>query len=115
MQGEYAEVYPSSGKRRPYVQREGGVLYFLAPKCLRRGLQAVREGADPRSQREKVRVQRRLFEMLIFYGGVVTSFFRMLFAPFVESPVCPFIGSRGGRDAGGALEVKFCRTLWRLL
>jgi hypothetical protein len=37
MQGEYTEVYPSSGKRRPYVQREGGVLYFLTPKCLRRG------------------------------------------------------------------------------
>jgi hypothetical protein len=28
--------YPGSGERRPYVQR-GGVLYFLAPKCLRRG------------------------------------------------------------------------------
>jgi hypothetical protein len=35
MQGEYTEVYPSLGKRRPYVQR--GVLYFLAPKCLHRG------------------------------------------------------------------------------
>jgi ribosomal protein L24E len=30
-------VYPGSGKGRPYVQRGGGVLYFLAPKCLRRG------------------------------------------------------------------------------
>jgi hypothetical protein len=37
MQGEYTGIYPGSGKRRPYVQREGGVLYFLAPKCLRRG------------------------------------------------------------------------------
>jgi ribosomal protein L24E len=32
MQGEYKEVYPGSGKIRPYVQRGGGVLYFLAPK-----------------------------------------------------------------------------------
>jgi hypothetical protein len=37
MQGEYTEVYPGSDKRRPYIQRGGGVLYFLAPKCLRRG------------------------------------------------------------------------------
>jgi hypothetical protein len=32
----YTEVYRGSVKRKPYVQREG-VLYFLAPKCLRRG------------------------------------------------------------------------------
>jgi hypothetical protein len=32
---------------------EGKVLYFLAPKCLRRGYKlAVREGTDPRSQRK---------------------------------------------------------------
>jgi hypothetical protein len=69
----------------------------------------VREGADPKSQREKVRVQRRLLEMLIFYGGRVTGFASSVVpAPFVESPAYPFIGSRGGRDAGGALEVKFC-------
>jgi hypothetical protein len=37
MQGEYTKAYPGSDKRRPYVQRGGGVLYFLAPKCLRRG------------------------------------------------------------------------------
>jgi hypothetical protein len=60
----------------------------------------VREGADPRSQRE--RVQRRLLEMLIFYGGVMTSF--ASFIPFVESHACLFIGSRGGRDAGGCLR-----------
>jgi hypothetical protein len=36
MQEEYTRIYPGSGKRRPYVQRGGGVLYFLAPKCLRR-------------------------------------------------------------------------------
>jgi hypothetical protein len=54
--------------------------------------------------------------MLIFYGEMVTS---LLFfhcpPPFVESPACPFIGLRGGRDAGGALEVKFCRAMWRPL
>jgi hypothetical protein len=36
MQKEYTGVYPGSGERRLYVQR-GGVLYFLAPKCLHRG------------------------------------------------------------------------------
>jgi len=30
------EIYPGSGKRRPYVQR-GGCFYYLAPKCLYRG------------------------------------------------------------------------------
>jgi hypothetical protein len=29
----------------------------------------------------------------------------------MESPAFPFIGSRGGKGAGGALEVKFCRVL----
>jgi hypothetical protein len=38
MQGGYMEVYPGSGKGRPYVQRGG--------------LQAVREGTKPRSQRK---------------------------------------------------------------
>jgi ribosomal protein L24E len=37
MQGEYMGIYPGLGKRRPYIQRGGGVLYFLTPKCLRRG------------------------------------------------------------------------------
>jgi hypothetical protein len=62
------------------------------------------EGADPSSQREKVRVQKRLLEIdLLRWDG------DWLFAcpsPFslVESPACPFIGSRGGRDAGGLLR-----------
>ena len=34
---ENAEIYPGSGKRRPYVQRGGVSLYYLAPKCLYRG------------------------------------------------------------------------------
>ena len=33
---EDTEIYPGSGKRRPYVQRGRG-LYYLAPKCLYRG------------------------------------------------------------------------------
>jgi hypothetical protein len=28
MQGEYTELYPGSGERRPYVQREGGSIVF---------------------------------------------------------------------------------------
>jgi ribosomal protein L24E len=56
MQGEYIEVYPGSGKRRPYVQRGGKVLYFLAPKCLRRGYK-LREREPSLGIREKLRVQ----------------------------------------------------------
>jgi hypothetical protein len=52
---------------------EGGVLYFLAPKCLRRGYK-LREKEPIPSLREKVRVQRRLLEMLIFYGRMETDF-----------------------------------------
>jgi hypothetical protein len=63
------------------------------------------------SQREKVRVQRRLLEILIFYSGMVTGFLLSVLLPLVESPACPFIGSRGGRDTGGALGVKFYRAL----
>jgi hypothetical protein len=37
------------GQRRPYVQRGERVLYFLAPKCLRRGYKLAREGAEPKS------------------------------------------------------------------
>jgi hypothetical protein len=53
--------------------------------------------------------------MLIFYSGMVTCFLLIRCCPFIESSAYPFIGSRGGRDAGGALEVKFCRALWRSL
>jgi hypothetical protein len=54
MQGEHTGVYPGSGKRRPYVQREGErVLYFLAPRCSCRGYKLAREGGEPRSQKEK--------------------------------------------------------------
>ena len=34
---EDTEIYPGSGKRRPYVQRGGESLYYLAPKCSYRG------------------------------------------------------------------------------
>jgi hypothetical protein len=53
-----------------------------------------------------------LLEMLIFYGGMVTGFLLSVVSPSViESLACPFIGSRGGRDVGGALGAKFCRAL----
>jgi hypothetical protein len=51
--------------------------------------------------------------MLIFYDGMGTSF--SFSSSFVESPACPFIGLRGGSDARDALEVKFCRALWKPL
>jgi hypothetical protein len=57
MQGEHTGVYPGSGRRRPYVQREERVLYFLAPGCLCRGYKLAREGGEPKSQREEKRVQ----------------------------------------------------------
>jgi hypothetical protein len=75
----------------------------------------VREGTDPRYQREKVRVQRRLLEMLIFYGGIVTGFSSPVVHPLCRASYLPFYRVRGGRDAGDAFEVKFCRSLWRLL
>jgi hypothetical protein len=34
MQGEYTEVYPGSGKRRPYVQRGGESFVFPYTKVL---------------------------------------------------------------------------------
>ena len=34
---EDTSIYPGSGKRRPYVQRGGESLYYLAPKLLYRG------------------------------------------------------------------------------
>jgi hypothetical protein len=37
MYGEYTGVYPGSGKKGPTSSGDWGVLYFLAPKCLRRG------------------------------------------------------------------------------
>jgi ribosomal protein L24E len=48
-------IYPGSGKRRPYVQRGGGVLYFLAPKCLRRGYKLWERELSP-GLKGKVRV-----------------------------------------------------------
>jgi hypothetical protein len=53
MQGEHTGVYPGSGKRRPYVQWGGRGLYFLAPRCSRRGYKLAREGVEPKSQREE--------------------------------------------------------------
>jgi hypothetical protein len=53
MQGEHTGIYPGSGKRRPYVQLGEEMLYFLAPRCLRRGYKLAREGGEPRSQKRK--------------------------------------------------------------
>jgi hypothetical protein len=101
------------GRKKALRPARGKVLYFLAPKCLRRGYK-LREREPIPSLREKERVQRRLLEMLIFlwWGD---DLFRLVCPPFVESPVFPFIGSREGRDVGDALEVKFCRALWKPL
>jgi hypothetical protein len=54
--------------------------------------------------------------MLIFNGGMVTGFPSFVVRrPLCRAPCLPFYRVRGGRDAGGAFEVKFCRSLWRLL
>jgi hypothetical protein len=34
MQGGYMRIYPGSGKRRPYVQREGGSIVFPCTEVL---------------------------------------------------------------------------------
>jgi hypothetical protein len=67
---------------RKKALRPAGVLYFLAPKCLRRGYKLWEREPIP-GLGEKVRVQRRLLEILIFYGGMMTWFF---FFPFPFSP-----------------------------
>jgi hypothetical protein len=53
MQREYAGVYPSSGKEGPTSSGEERVLYFLAPKCLRRGYK-LREREPVPSLKERV-------------------------------------------------------------
>jgi hypothetical protein len=40
-------------QRRPYVQRRERVLYFLAPKCLRRGYKLRERELVPSLRREK--------------------------------------------------------------
>jgi hypothetical protein len=62
MQREYTGVYPGSAKEGP-TSSGGRVLYFLAPKCLRRGYKLFeRESIPSLKKREKNRV---LLEMLI--------------------------------------------------
>jgi hypothetical protein len=87
MQGGYTEVYPGSSKGKPYVQQGGGVLYFLAPKCLRRGYKLC-ERESSLGLKGKMKVQRRLLEMLIFFGGMETGFSLSVFpCPFVVEPL----------------------------
>jgi hypothetical protein len=100
MQREYTGGLSWFGRKKALRLAGGGeVLYFLAPKCLRRGYKLSEREPIPSL---KERVERRLLKMLIFYGGVMTCF--SLCPPFVESPAFPFIGSREGRDAGGCLR-----------
>jgi hypothetical protein len=72
MQREYTGVYPGSNEKRPYVQ--WGEKYCISlhlSACV--GVTSCERGS--RSQvSERERVQRRLLEMLIFYGGVMTCF-----------------------------------------
>jgi hypothetical protein len=74
---------------------EEGVLYFLAPKCLRRGYKLLEREPSP-GLKGKVRLQRRLLEMLVFFGGMETGFFvvccSLFICPPCRAPVCPFIG-----------------------
>jgi hypothetical protein len=98
MQREYTGVYPGSGKRRPYVQR--GEKYYISlhlSACV--GVTSYERGS--RSQvSERERVQRRLLEMLIFYGGVMTFLPSSPLPPSVESPAFPFIGSKKAKTSG---------------
>jgi hypothetical protein len=41
------------GQKKALRPAGGRVLYFLAPRCLRRGYKLAREGGEPKSQREK--------------------------------------------------------------
>jgi hypothetical protein len=53
MQGEYTWFILVQAKEGPTSSGERRVLYFLAPRCLRRGYKLVREGAGPKSQGER--------------------------------------------------------------
>jgi hypothetical protein len=54
MQREYVGVYPGSGKEGPTSSGEERVLYFLTPKCLRRGYKLHEREPIP-SLKERVR------------------------------------------------------------
>jgi hypothetical protein len=64
----------------------------------------MRERADPISQREKVRVQRRLLEMLIFYGGMVTGFLLSVVHPLRRVPCLPFYRVKRRQGRHGCLR-----------
>jgi hypothetical protein len=55
------------GQRRPYVQRGGRVLYFLAPRCLRRGYKLRERELVPSLRKGK---NEELLEVLILKSSV---------------------------------------------
>jgi hypothetical protein len=51
--------------------------------------------------------------MLIFYSGMVTSF--SLSLPLHRVPCLPFYRVKRRQRRRDALEVKFCRAMWKSL
>jgi hypothetical protein len=100
-------------ERKKALRPVGGeVLYFFAPKCLCRGYKLwKRESISGLRERESTKEIAWDVDLLRWGDDL----FFLVSSPFVESPACPFIGSRGGRDTGDALEVKFCQALWKPL
>jgi hypothetical protein len=80
------------GQRRPYVQRGGRVLYFLAPKCLRRGYK-LREREPVPGLKKKVKGC--IARDVDLRSGGKTYVFAVCRCPLAssrESPAFPFIG-----------------------
>jgi hypothetical protein len=104
MQGEHTGVYPGSGKRRPYVQREGEVCISLH-RGARVGVTSMRERVSSPGLKEK-RGKRWLLEMLVYcfsLSVVVWSdgwFFRSVFLLPLSNPGLPFYRARGGQVEG---------------
>jgi hypothetical protein len=69
------------GQRRPYVQRGERVLYFLAPKCLRRGYKLREREPVPSLKKRENRV---LLETLILKAE---NIFFLFFISTLEDPL----------------------------
>jgi hypothetical protein len=95
----------------------GEILYFLTPRCLRRGYKLAREGGEPRSQRGEKGIQDdclRCWSLSCVWLVVrccwSLSCVWLVVRCLLQSPSLPFYRTRGGQG-NGCLEMRFCRSL----